>query len=792
MIKDNSLLYHPSDFDRTQDKLAYELFLVHVLSVDYERKTLTIQDYRDDLVYSEVAIFPAIYSSTESTEMVMPEQGAVGLACNWTYESGFRKMAIVAWMQSQAQVKVDAIAQRPIDNQQIQGWSDRVRASYRKAFPNQKTSSYKGGFTEKIDIGWDHQAADWSRDKVDADRRTWTQITSRKVVMTGGGVAYQGPINRPNAASLVPIVLPDGSQEFVSYLQPGAQPSDRYVSGKQDVIPFSESTQLVQEYSLDYIPPMEVIQTDLLDSLLGTTADPWGRTTVTAPSGQVAYDNETYMITQTWDHPNNTKDNSKTVGPTLNEGPTPARRAFILEKTTGTLVGYNRFDKLTYGKVLKPSLFIGPVSNPGGGRFGSDVESAYFPVTDSPDHAEARLAASCLAIRFPYEYNTTRLDVTKEGFTSFEIGSTLPKENIPLAGNYEHPHGAGRSLEAHLVGSAKLVVGKNRDEEEALDVTALGQAVVRLGADDTGLPNARRTVQTQIRSKGDAPAARTLQYWDSLHLKLKPGDSGVDTQGYNKTGAENVSLRAALDGSAVVRLGARNSAAKRRHLINGYQDGPGKTSYAVGDANRMDSHSPGRPNYGAGDSIYAFNDLTVAGQPSLNYPPFNLAAWSGTPVPSDPNVTGNTAMDQHGLSLDLHSTRDILVRVGANPVSGQSILLDTDGGLVAVIGTDKQGRSVTASLLGGCEITIKPNKQGKALRIELEGDIDITHKGNFQYQCTGDWITECTAWRHITKTDKIFTQQKSIEASLVRHTIEAPDIVHNQGSQVPVPGDENS
>ena len=790
IVEDNRRLYRESLVDRRRDDVKFKPFIARVLTVDYERHVLTLEEVGTAIIYKEVQWFPASSSSATGGEVYMPEQSSVCVAANIDYTGGFSDTVILSWVNSDTIRHMDAISQRFVEGSELQGYSDRLRGTYRKAFPGQKTSSFTGGYSEKIDQGWDRLGSDFSRDKLDTDRRTWTQIAARKVTVTGGGLSYQGPINRPNAPGLAPVTLPDGSQEYIAYLQPGAQPSDRYVSGKQDVIPFAENTELVQEYSLDYVPPIETIQTDLQDTILGTNADPWGRTTVVSPSGQVAYDSETFTVMQGWDHPDDTS--QKPVGPALAEGVTPARRAFILEKAAGTLVGYSRFDKLTYGKVLKPSLFISPNSTSANGRFGADVESAYFPVVDSADHAEARLAASCMAIRFPYEYNTTRLDVTKEGFTSFEIGSTLPKENIPLAGNYEHPHGAGRSLEAHLVGSAKLVVGKNRDEEEALDVQALGQAVIRLGADDTGLPNARRTVQTQIRSKSDAPAARTLQYWTASGVKLKPGDSGVDTQGYNKTGAENVSLRAALDGSAAVRLGARNPAAKRRHLINGYQDGPGKTAYAVGDTSRKDAYSPGRPNYGAGDSIYAFNNLTVAGQPTLNMLPFNTAAWSGTPVPSDPSTTGNTAMDQHGLSLDLHSTRDILVRVGSNPVSGQSILLDTDGGLVAVIGADKQGRSVTATLLGGCEIVIRPNKQYKALRIELEGDIDITHKGNLQYNCTGDFITECTNWRHVTKVDKIFTQQKSIEMSLVRHTIEAPDIVSNQGSQQPVPGDENS
>ena len=420
------------------------------------------------------------------------------------------------------------------------------------------------------------------------------------------------------------------------------------------------------------------------------------------------------------------------------------------------------------------------------GRFGANVQSGYASVVDTADHSQARLAASCMAIRFPYEYNTTRLDVTKEGFTSLEIGSTLPKENIPIdGGSYEHPHGAGRSLEAHLVGSAKLVVGKNRDEEEAIDLQALGQTVIRLGADDTSLPDARRDVETQQRGQNDLVAKRTLQYWSKGGIYLSPGDSGVDTSGYGKKGGESVSLRAAMDGAAVVRLGARNPAVMRRHLMNGYKDGQGRQPWGVADAGRMDSHSPGRPNYGAGDigdsttSKYAFNDLTQAGKPTLSY---LTSGWSGTPVPGGAGLS-NSPMDQHGLSLDFHAVRDMLVRVGANPASGQSILLDTDGGLVVGLGADAQGRSLTASLTGGCEITIKPNKQNKALRIEIIGDVDITHEGNLQYYCSGDVVTECTTRSQITKTDNISVQQKAVVMSLARTTLEAPDIIHNQGGQ---------
>jgi len=805
-VQDNSSLYAPGPLNRGRAQMAYELFIGRVLSVDQERMVLTIEDIRDQTTYKEVSLFPSEHSSVEATVIHMPEQFSTCVACHTVYSQGFSEVCIVSWITSHATKALDAIATRPVSGSVIQGKSDRLRGTYRKAYPGQKTASYTGGYTEKIDTGWDRAGYDFSRDRLDPERRQWTQITGRHVGYSDAGLSFRGTVNRPNAINIIPAVLPDGSYQYVYYLAPGSQPTDRYVSGKPDVIPFVENTELTQEFALDYPLPAELLQTDLFDQLLGTTQSPWTRTSVgalpvtgaTTPATtaatsvipEVLADNQTYLIQQGIDHPYDTT--ATPVGPTLKEGPTPQRRAFIVEKVAGTLVGYNRFDKGTYGHVLKPVLF--PYTSQG--RFGADVDSSYLSVKDSPNHAEARLAASALAIRFPHEYNTTRLDVTKEGFTSMEIGATLPLENNQFGGGYEHPHGAGRSLEAHFVGSVKAVIGKNRDEEEAIDLQALGQVVVRLGADDQGLPNARRSVQTQIRSKADAPADRLLQYWDSNHLGLKvAGDSGVNTAGYNKTGAESISLQAALDGAAVIRLGARNPAALRRHLINGYVDAQGVTAYGVGDSSRIDSHTVGRPNYGGGDSKYAFHDMTKAGAPTLNMSPYNTAAYNalGTPLPINPNITPQTtAMDQHGLSFDFHSTRDMIVRVGKNPGSGQSILIDSAGGLVATIGKDNQGRSLTASFDGGVQITIAANNSGKALQIELLGDVDVVHKGNLQYLCTGDFVTECTTWNHISKTDTIFTQQKLVQASLTRHTIEAPDIVHNQGSQVPSPNGENS
>jgi hypothetical protein len=753
----NRELYRPTISERDRNQEAFGIFIGEVLTVDIERKAVTLIDMRSGFTYEKVDLIPANAASSDGSDVDMPEQGSRCYCAHVTNQGGFYEAAILNWILADTNRMQQGIATRAIDHADMGGWNIRKRGTYRKAYAGQKTSTRGEGFTEKLDDGWDRTAADFSRDRLDPLSRTRTQITANRVDYTDSGLSVSGQVNRPGASSVVSELLPDGTSTGIVYLTPGARSSDRYVTGKSDVIPFVEHTRKVQEYALDYPIPAEVLSTALLNTVLGVTGDPWGRTSVVT-TGPVAYDNQTFLASQSWDHP--TSLTTKAIGPALAEGVTPQRRGFMLEKSEGTLVGSNLFDVSTYGHVLKPVVF--PYTS--AGRFGADVESGYLPTNESSDHVEARLAASAMSVRFPAEYNTTRWDITKEGMLIFDIGSSLPKENIPLAGNYEYPHGAGRSMEGHLTGSLKLVVGKNRDEEDAIDLQALGQTVLRLGADDTSLPGDRRTVMTQVRSKSDAVQNRSLQYWTSS--KLVPGDAGSLA---NKTGAENVSIRGAFDGATVLRLGARNPQALRRHMMNGYADGPGRQAWAVGDASRVDSKSPGRPVYGPGDSVYAFHDLTLAGQSTLNLAPY---AWSGAPMSN---------MDQHGLSLDVHAVRDVLLRVGSNPLSGQSVMLDTAGGLVAALGADLLGRSITATLDGGVELVVGMNKQGSALQVEFHGDVNWIVNGNFHLNVTGDTVFESATHYHNVKTDIITKAQNHTSVALVRHVSEAPDIIQNQG-----------
>ena len=747
---------HPS---MHQPEEAFRAFPVMVTRVDPDAPALSVRDLNTGMVYDHVTQFPAEGSSMETTDFLLPEVGQSGVGVFLQNYGGYVQVAVITWTISNVRSNVDGIAHRA--SQTLGGYSTRYRGVHRKPYPGQRSRTLSGGLHVMEGAGWERMSADMSQDVLDPHRREWTQTTGRKVTYTDAGIVFEGAVQRPGAStSVVPSeMLPDGTLRQVVQLQPGVAAQDRYLSGAQDIIPLTEVLERIQEFSLDFPVPQEILESGMVENLLGTRENLWDRTTIEEQDG-IQRDDLSYLADQGVDHPTDPS-SENVLGPTTLEGPTPRRRGWILERAAGTLVGYNPWDSSTYGRPLKPVLWPRTKA----GRFGTDVESGYQTVASSTDHVETRLAASTYMMRFPSETNTTRMDITKEGQVLLEIGATLPLENIQWdAGTYEHPWGAGRSLEAHLVGSAKVVLGKNRDEEESLDLTTLGQVVMRLGADDTSLPYVGRSVRTQIRGKSDAVLERSLQTWATS--KLVSGDA-VSLE--SKIGAENVSVRAALDGGTFIRLGARNASSKRRHLMNGYSDGPGRVQDAPGSGSR--ARTKGRPIYGAGDSTYRFNDLRTAGKPTNS----NLAPyfWSGDPVKD---------MDAHGLSLDLHAVRDIFLRVGKNKLMDQSILIDVEGGVVGIIGKDQKGRSLSSTLQGGVEMTIGSNNDKRAVQLMIIGDVNWAIQGNWHVHASGSIVFDADKSIHsIAHEENIMKGVNIRQTALVQHVSEAPDVVHHQG-----------
>lgn len=776
----------PSGSEHTRLDEQYQIFVAKVVRVDHERKVVSIRDSRTGITHTDVVALPSNSSSASATDMDMPEIGTACIAVALEWQKGSGRHAIINYVTSDTLTGQDAVGQRALNDapSEIAVWTERTRGVYRKAYPGQHTITKTEGYTAKFDLGWDMAGVDFSRDELDTFRRTRKTSTGRTVDRTDASLKYEGYVHRPQAdlGDIKPHLLPDGSKEWILYLDYKEKDwKTRYFDAQQDMMPFVEHVEKIQEFGLDYPVPHEVYETDMWDQILGLTdpwtpspdnpKDWWHRTQIQTKgmTKDMQYDDETFLIKQNWDHPTDTQKNPG-VGPTLKEGKTPRRRGWMIEKAEGTVVGSNMFDKGTYGKVLKPVIF--PLTKEG--RFGTDTESGYTPITKLPDQVEAKMAASAWSMRFPYEYNTTRFDITKEGLVQFEVGSTIPKEKIVWDNfTYEHPHGAGRSVEGHFLGSVKLAIGKNRDEEESLDIQTVGGAVLRLGADDASLPDFRRKVMTQIRSKKDVVMDRQIQFWDDAHVKLTPGDCGDLA---NKTGAENVSLRAAMDGGMFLRVGARHPGSKRRHMFNGYKDGPGVEQYGTKDSGRKDARTKGRPCYTPpGDATYRFHNLATAGAPVKKVSPYE---WSGSP--GDP--------DKLGLSADIHTVKDLFIRAGTNTGTkeGISASLDFAGALIAALGKDAFGRSIIGTLDGGIEMTVGELKQkGKSIRLEINGDVDIAIRGNLHLNVTGDITTETCRDLTLAKLSSITRSLKVQDFAQTLRTNEAPEHVNHQGGYPP-------
>ena len=156
--------------------------------------------------------------------MDMPEEGTQCLAATLEWNKGASQHVIICYLLSATTTSQDAIAQRAISSSDgpLGEWTDRTRGVYRKAYPGQHTIAKTDGYTAKFANGWDQAAMDLSRDQLDPFRRTRISSTGRQVTRTDTALKYEGFVHRPhaNSSDITPHVLPDGSKEWVLYLNP--------------------------------------------------------------------------------------------------------------------------------------------------------------------------------------------------------------------------------------------------------------------------------------------------------------------------------------------------------------------------------------------------------------------------------------------------------------------------------------------------------------------------------------------------------------------------------------------
>lgn len=389
----------------------------------------------------------------------------------------------------------------------------------------------------------------------------------------------------------------------------------------------------------------------------------------------------------------------------LDANGSPSRRTGnIIESVEGTLVGYNFYSAPDlYGKVLYSRVFPSPV--------GAGVSIEELPVaTDYPDSASypnVRTRAVAKMWKMPFEYAQTRFYVNKEGYINFHVGSIKQTGSVNLSGHSENRQiGAGRSIDGSIGGSVKLVIDKNVDKEESLDVTAIGKTFLRLGCDDGIASHKRRRVLID-----GAQVEVGVQ-----HPVLSLGH-----------GATRRSLEAVMDGGVSLRIGKHAPKLKRNFVTNGYTAKGDHFSSSIPDAS-----SPQRDMYAdgqGGDIPYLFHHMHFR---DLGARVSNaVGSWNG-PMVSNPDYVGG--------SLDVHSCGDIWLRAGRDDLDGRSLTLDLAGGIAAALGADQRGnRSIQAMMDGGIELSLgKIKGTGNSVQGYFSGGIDLKMDGPLNLNYLGD------------------------------------------------------
>jgi hypothetical protein len=448
------------------------------------------------------------------------------------------------------------------------------------------------------------------------------------------------------------------------------------------------------------------------------------------------------------------------------------RRGNIIETASGTLVGYDK-NHDNYGKVLRPQIFAD--------KDGTNLDVKEIPVEEGalPDYAPVRMLAAAHMWKMPFPHAQTRMYVSKEGHVQLHVGGTTEKEESPFLQAAEHPYGAGRSVEAHFGGSIKAVIDKNQGREESLDIKTLGKAYMHFGKDD-GIPSA----ESRELSVDDA------EYKGSV---TKPTVSGQPQSFSPEPTATSMSIETVTDGGISVRVGKNSGKVLRKFEQNGY-NARGDSAIPVADGGGgANVRNVGRQTYESGDRFYRHHKMTLTGYGApgrIGFPEDydeqkakrdEYDKFIKNPGDAELEDPGNPlgSPDIMATSLDMHMNGSAFIRAGADD-DGNSLIMDTAGGVVAWLGADKRdnrslvftsdggieahigrtdgakgkgeagGNSIQALLEGGVDIVIRSNQKGQDIKIRKEGNIidtqigdhHRTHVGNIFQKVTVDNITE--------------------------------------------------
>lgn len=423
-------------------------------------------------------------------------------------------------------------------------------------------------------------------------------------------------------------------------------------------------------------------------------------------------------------------------------------RGNIIESVSGTLVGYDTSSKYyyddLYGRVLRPQIFADPDTA------GFDVRELPVDEDMAPDYTPVRYLAAAYMWKMPYNYSQTRVYVSKEGHTHLHVGSTYDIEDCPYDPPVEHPLGAGRSLEANFGGSIKMVIDKNKQREESLDLKTIGKVYFHFGKDDGVPSNVRRGLL--VDNNKDYLGGVT-------HPKLSAADGANPTATYT-------SIEGVTDGGITLRVGRNHGRNLRQFEYNGFSP-DGKDRLDGGDV--RDSN---RGMYDPGDAAYQFGTPRIGdnvlkmktvgyGAPGRMGSTEEEKMYGAGPITRpdlmatslDAHLVGSTFLrlgsDGDGNSMSFDTSGAIVGWVGAEKKDNRSMVLTMDGGIEAVIGRiANSGNSIQAKLRGGIHLVVQGNNKDQDFKIEALGDQEydfignqtITYEGTIDTTATVDMI----------------------------------------------------
>jgi hypothetical protein len=89
-------MYTTLERDRNLENL--QVFVAEILSVDVDRKVCTLKSVKTGVPYQNVRLMPANHSSSNGTDMNMPETGSFCLAVPVISTAGFQEIAILNYV----------------------------------------------------------------------------------------------------------------------------------------------------------------------------------------------------------------------------------------------------------------------------------------------------------------------------------------------------------------------------------------------------------------------------------------------------------------------------------------------------------------------------------------------------------------------------------------------------------------------------------------------------------------------------------------------------------------------